>query len=105
MLSAYGVWKIVEGTTTYTMVRAAAAAGAAATNQEKWKVLDKRVLGLIASMLNDNLISHMDYKWAPPVSGAAATFPSVAKVLRLSMPNIVLTDLVVFPFLSYQINI
>lgn len=35
----------------------------------------------IASMLNDNLISHVDYNWAPPIGGAAATFPSVTKAL------------------------
>ena len=38
-LSAYGVWEIVEGTNTY--------ASTIAADQEKWKLLDRRVLGLL----------------------------------------------------------
>ena len=72
-LSAYGVWEIVEGTNTYATTIAA--------DQEKWKLLDRRVLGLIASTLNNSLINHVTYTWVPPVGTAAPTFPSVAKAL------------------------
>ena len=72
-LSAYGVWEIIEGTNTY--------ASTIAADQEKWKLLDRRVLGLIASTLNDSLINHVTYTWAPPVGAATPTFPSVAKAL------------------------
>ena len=72
-LSAYGVWEIVEGTNTY--------AGTLPADQEKWKLLDRRVLGLVASTLDDSLINHVTYTWVPPVGTAAPTFPSVAKAL------------------------
>ena len=72
-LSAYGVWKIVKGTNTY--------ASTIAADQEKWKLLDRRVLGLITSTLNDSLINHVTYTWTPPVGTTALTFPSVAKAL------------------------
>ena len=72
-LSAYGVWEIVDGTLTYVSVPAG--------DQEKWKLLDKCVLGLITNTLSDSLINHINYEWTPLVSGAAATFPSVAKAL------------------------
>ena len=72
-LSAYGVWEIVEGTNTY--------AGTLPADQEKWKLLDRRVLGLVASTLDDSLINHVNYTWVPPVGTAAPTFPSVAKAL------------------------
>ena len=68
-LSAYGVWEIVEGTNTYATTIAA--------DQDKWKLLDRRVLGLIASTLHDSLINHVTYTWAPPVGTAPSTFPSV----------------------------
>ena len=72
-LSTYGVWKIVEGTNTYTTT--------IAVDQEKWKLLDRCVLGLIASTLDDSLINHVTYTWAPLVGTAVPTFPSVAKAL------------------------
>ena len=72
-LSAYGVWEIIEGTNTY--------ASTIAADQEKWKLLDRRMLGLIASTLDDSLINHVSYTWAPPVGAATPTFPSVAKAL------------------------
>ena len=72
-LSAYGVWEIVEGTNTYATTIAA--------DQEKWKLLDTLVLGLIASILDDSLINHVTYTWAPLVGTAAPAFPSVAKAL------------------------
>ena len=60
---------------TYALV------GTAPADQEKWKLLDKWVLGLIASTLSNSFINHINYEWTPPVGGAAATFPSVAKAL------------------------
>ena len=72
-LSTYGVWEIVEGTNTYATTIAA--------DQEKWKLLDRCVLGLIASTLDDTLINHVSYTWAPPVGTTAPTFPFVAKAL------------------------
>ena len=79
-LSAYGVWEIVEGTNTYATTIAA--------DQEKWKLLDRCVLGLIASTLDDSLINHVFYMWAPLVGAATPTFPSVAKALmdKLHVP-------------------
>ena len=52
-LSAYGLWEIVEGTNTY--------AGTIVADQEKWKLLERCVLGLIASTLNNSLINHVTY--------------------------------------------
>ena len=72
-LSTYGVWEIVEGTNTYATTIAA--------DQEKWKLLDRHVLGLVASTLDNSLINHVSYTWAPPVGTASPTFPSVAKAL------------------------
>ena len=72
-LSAYRVWEIVEGTNTY--------AGTLPADQEKWKLLDRCVLGLITSTLDDSLINHVTYTWVPPVGTAPLTFPSVAKAL------------------------
>ena len=79
-LSAYGVWEIVEGTNTYATTIVA--------DQEKWKLLDRCVLGLIANTLNDTLINHFSYTWAPLVGAATPTFPSVAKALmdKLHVP-------------------
>ena len=54
-LSAYGVWEIVEGTNTYAITIAA--------DQEKWKLLDRHMLGLIASTLDDSLINHVLYTY------------------------------------------
>ena len=72
-LSAYGVWEIVKGTNTYATTIVA--------DQEKWKLLDRHMLGLVASTLDDSLINHVTYTWVPPVGTAAPTFPSVAKAL------------------------
>ena len=72
-LSAYSVWEFVDGTLTY----AALPAGAdLADRQQKWKLLDKRILGLMASTIDDSLLSHVVYDWADPV-----TFPSISKSL------------------------
>ena len=72
-LSAYRVWEIIEGTLIY--------ASTIVADQEKWKLLDRRMLGLIASTLDDSLINHVIYMWAPSVGTATPTFPSVAKAL------------------------
>ena len=72
-LSTYKVWEIVEGTLTY--------ASTIAVDQEKWKLLDRRVLSLVASTPNNSLINHITYTWAPPTGTAVPTFPSVAKAL------------------------
>ena len=72
-LSTYGVWEIVKGMNTYATTIVA--------DQEKWKFLVRRVLGLIASTLDNSPINHVTYTWAPPVGTAPLTFPSVAKAL------------------------
>ena len=72
-LSTYGVWEIIEGTNTYATTIVA--------DQEKWKLLDRCMLGLIASTLDDSLINHISYTWTPLVGTAPPTFPSVAKAL------------------------
>ena len=74
-LSAYGVWEIIDGTLTY------ASMGTIVADQERWKLLDKHMLGLVASTLSDSLINHVNYTWTPLIGGAATTYPSVAKVL------------------------
>ena len=72
-LSAYSVWEFVDGTLMY----AALPAGAdLADRQQKWKLLDKRILGLMANTIDDSLLSHVVYDWADPV-----TFPSISKSL------------------------
>jgi len=68
-LSAYSVWEFIDGTLTY-------AAQADAADRLKWKLLDKWVLGLMASTINDSLLTHMNYKWTDPV-----TCPSISKAL------------------------
>ena len=54
-LSTYGVWEIIEGTNTYATTIVA--------DQEKWKLLDRCMLGLIASTLDDSLINHVSYTY------------------------------------------
>ena len=50
MLSAYSVWEFVDGTLMY----AALPAGADLVDrQQKWKLLDKCILGLMASTIDD----------------------------------------------------
>ena len=72
-LSAYSVWEFVDGTLMY----AALPAGAdLADRQQKWKLLDKCILGLMASTIDDLLLSHVVYEWSDP-----ATFPSISKAL------------------------
>ena len=59
-----------------TLMYAALPAGADLADQQKWKLLDKCILGLMASTIDNALLSHVVYKWADP-----ATFPSVSKAL------------------------
>ena len=33
----------------------------------KWKLLDKQVLGLMASTINHSVLTHVNYEWADPV--------------------------------------
>jgi len=68
-LSAYSMWEFIDGTLTYT-------AQADAADRLKWKLLDKQVLGLMASTINDSLLMHMNYEWADP-----AVCPSILKAL------------------------
>jgi hypothetical protein len=72
-LSAYSVWEFVDGTLTYASLPAGQDL---ADRQQKWKLLDKRILGLMASTIDDSLLSHVIYDWADP-----ATFPSISKAL------------------------
>ena len=72
-LSAYSVWEFVDGTLMYAELPAGADL---ADHQQKWKLLDKHILGLMASMIDDLLLSHVVYDWADP-----AMFPSISKAL------------------------
>jgi hypothetical protein len=72
-LSAYSVWEFVDGTLTYASLPAGQDL---ADRQQKWKLLDKHILGLMASTIDDSLLSHVIYDWADP-----ATFPSISKAL------------------------
>ena len=64
-------WAFEDETLTY----AALPAGADLTNrQQKWKLLDKRILGLTASIIDDLPLSHVAYDWTDPL-----TFPSISK--------------------------
>jgi len=68
-LSAYSMWEFLNGTLTFT-------AQADAADQLRWKLLDKRVLGLMASTISNSLLTHMSYEWADPV-----VCPSILKAL------------------------
>jgi hypothetical protein len=63
----------VDGTLTYTSLPAGADL---ADCQTKWKLLDKHIFGLMASTIDNLLLSHVIYDWADP-----ATFPSISKAL------------------------
>ena len=64
-------WAFEDETLTY----AALPAGADLTNrQQKWKLLDKRILGLTASIIDDLPLSHVAYDWTDPL-----TFHSISK--------------------------
>jgi len=51
------MWEFVDGTLTYT-------AQADGADRLKWKLLDKQVLGLMASTINDSLLMQVNYEWA-----------------------------------------
>jgi len=62
-------WKFVDGTLTF-------AAQADAADQFRWKLLDKWVLGLMASTISDSLLTHVSYEWANSI-----VCPSISKAL------------------------
>ena len=68
-LQAYSVFEFVDGTLLYTAM-------VGATNQRKWKMLDRQVLGFIAGTISDSLTTHVNYDWADQVA-----CPSVSKAL------------------------
>ena len=76
MLSACSVWEFVDGTLTYIYYAVLPAGADLADHQQKWKLLDKCILGLMASMIDNLLLSHVIYDWADP-----AMFPSISKAL------------------------
>jgi hypothetical protein len=63
----------VDGTLTYASLPTGPDL---ADRQTKWKLLDKCILGLMASSIDNYLLSHVIYDWADP-----ATFPSITKAL------------------------
>ena len=68
-LQAYSVFEFVDGTLLYTAM-------VGATDQQKWKMLDQRVLGFIAGTISDSLTTHVNYDWVDQVA-----CPSVSKAL------------------------
>ena len=67
VLQAYSVFEFIDGTLTHNSLQDAA-------DRNKWKMLDHRVLGLMAGTVNDSLTSHVDFNWADQQN-----YPSVAK--------------------------
>ena len=63
------MWEFVDSTLTY-------ASQADAADWLKWKLLDNRVLGLMASTINNSLLTHVSYEWMDPV-----VCPSILKAL------------------------
>ena len=61
---------------TYSIYAVLPAGADLAYHQQKWKLLDKHILGLMASMIDDSLLSHVVYDWSDP-----AMFPSISKAL------------------------
>ena len=78
-LSAYSVWEFTDRTLTYAVLPAGADL---ADRQQKWKLLDKGILSLMASTIDDSLLSHVVYDWADPVM-----FPSISKTLWDKLKN------------------
>ena len=68
-LQAYSVFEFVDGTLLYTAM-------VGATDQQKWKMLDRQVLGFIAGTISNSLTTHVNYDWADQVA-----CPSVSKAL------------------------
>ena len=67
VLQAYSMFEFIDGTLTHNGLQDAA-------DRNKWKMLDHRVLGLMAGTVNDSLTSHVDFDWADQQN-----YPSVAK--------------------------
>ena len=57
ILQAYSMFEFVNRTLTHNGLQDAA-------DQNKWKMLDHCVLGLMAGTVNDSLTSHVDFDWA-----------------------------------------
>ena len=58
VLQSLSVWRFIDGTCTF--------ANTITGNQEKWKVVDKRVCGIIANTLTDALVQNVSYEYANP---------------------------------------
>ena len=69
VLQAYSVFEFVDGSLLYTTMTSAA-------DQQKWKMLDCRVLGFIAGTISNSLTTHVNYDWEDQT-----TCPSVSKPL------------------------
>ena len=67
VLQAYSVFEFVNRTLLYTAM-------VGATDQQKWKMLDRQVLSFIAGTISDSLTTHVKYDWVDQV-----TCPSVSK--------------------------
>ena len=57
VLQAYSVFEFIDRTLTHNGLQDTA-------DHNKWKMLDHRMLGLIAGTVNDSLTSHVNFKWA-----------------------------------------
>ena len=58
ILQSLSVWGFINDTHTF--------ANTTQDNQEKWKVVDKRVCGIIANTLTDALVHNVSYEYANP---------------------------------------
>ena len=58
VLQSLSVWGFIDGTRTF--------ANTIQGDQEKWKVVDKRVCGIIANTLTDALVHNVSYDYADP---------------------------------------
>ena len=67
VLQAYPVFEFIDETLTHNGLQDTA-------DCNKWKMLDRHVLGLMAGTVNDSLTSHVDFDWADQQN-----YPSVAK--------------------------
>ena len=67
VLQAYSMFELVDGTLTHNGLQDIA-------DQNKWKMLDCHMLGIMAGTVNDSLTSHVDFNWADQQN-----FPSVVK--------------------------
>ena len=61
------MFEFIDGTLTHNGLQDAA-------DHNKWKMLDRRMPGLMAGTVNDSLTSHVDFEWADQQN-----YPSVAK--------------------------